>query len=75
MAALRRSTISFGVPFGANSAYQAGNVSAAKDEVIMELDLYRGQFWAEFDAFIPGTPRFDIAGVHSSGIPALRRPS
>jgi lysophospholipase len=24
----------------------------------MEHDRYRGQFWAAFDAFVPGTPLF-----------------
>ncbi len=33
-------------------------VAGAKHEVMMELDLYRSQFWAAFDAFIPGTPAF-----------------
>jgi hypothetical protein len=22
----------------------------------MERDIYRGQFWAAFDAFVPGSP-------------------
>jgi len=30
----------------------------AKHELLQELDLYRGQFWAAFDAFVPGTPRY-----------------
>lgn len=30
-------------------------VPGAKHEVMMELDLYRSQFWAAFDAFIPGS--------------------
>jgi len=25
---------------------------------LQELDVYRGQFWAAFDAFVPGTPRY-----------------
>ncbi len=33
-------------------------VAGARHEVMMELDLYRSQFWAAFDAFIPGTPAF-----------------
>jgi lysophospholipase len=33
-------------------------VPGAQHEVMMELNLYRGQFWAAFDAFIPGTPSF-----------------
>jgi lysophospholipase len=31
---------------------------AAKHEVLMEQDLMRSQFWAAFDAYIPGTPLF-----------------
>jgi len=30
----------------------------AKHEILQEQDLYRGQFWAAFDAFVPGTPRY-----------------
>jgi lysophospholipase len=30
----------------------------AKHEVLMEQDIFRGQFWAAFDAFVPGTPLF-----------------
>src|SRR5215470_6605423 len=33
-------------------------VAGSKHEVMMELDVYRSQFWAAFDAFIPGTPAF-----------------
>jgi lysophospholipase len=33
-------------------------VPGARHEVMMELDVYRSQFWAAFDAFIPGTPAF-----------------
>src|SRR5215468_7690554 len=33
-------------------------VPGSKHEVMMELDVYRSQFWAAFDAFIPGTPAF-----------------
>lgn len=33
-------------------------VPGAKHEVLMEQDLFRGQFWAAFDAFVPGTPAF-----------------
>jgi lysophospholipase len=33
-------------------------VAGAQHEVMMELNLYRSQFWAAFDAFIPGTPAF-----------------
>lgn len=31
-------------------------VPAAQHEILMERDLFRAQFWAAFDAFIPGTP-------------------
>lgn len=30
----------------------------AKHELLMEQDRFRGQFWAAFDAFVPGTPLF-----------------
>ncbi|MFN3659315.1 MAG: alpha/beta hydrolase [Pseudolabrys sp.] len=30
----------------------------AKHEILQEQDHYRDQFWAAFDAFIPGTPRY-----------------
>jgi len=33
-------------------------VSGAKHELLQELDVYRSQFWAAFDAFVPGTPRY-----------------
>jgi lysophospholipase len=31
---------------------------AAKHEILMEQDVLRSQFWAAFDAYIPGTPLF-----------------
>ncbi|HVZ51073.1 MAG TPA: alpha/beta hydrolase [Pseudolabrys sp.] len=30
----------------------------AKHEILQEQDHYRDQFWAAFDAFVPGTPRY-----------------
>lgn len=33
-------------------------VAGAKHELMMEQDRYRVQFWAAFDAFVPGTPLF-----------------
>ena len=30
----------------------------AKHEILMEQDRLRGQFWAAFDAFVPGTPLY-----------------
>jgi lysophospholipase len=33
-------------------------LAGAKHEILQELDAYRGQFWAAFDAFVPGTPRY-----------------
>jgi len=33
-------------------------VVGAQHEILMEQDRYRGQFWAAFDAFVPGTPLF-----------------
>lgn len=31
-------------------------VPASRHELLMEKDIFRAQFWAAFDAFIPGTP-------------------
>jgi lysophospholipase len=33
-------------------------VPGAEHEMLMEHDRYRAQFWAAFDAFVPGTPLF-----------------
>jgi lysophospholipase len=33
-------------------------IAGAKHELMMEQDRYRAQFWAAFDAFVPGTPLF-----------------
>jgi len=33
-------------------------VAGAEHEIMMEQDQYRNQFWAAFDAFVPGTPLF-----------------
>jgi lysophospholipase len=33
-------------------------VPAARHEILMEQDRTRAQFWAAFDAFVPGTPLF-----------------
>ncbi len=33
-------------------------IAGARHELIMEQDRYRAQFWAAFDAFVPGTPVF-----------------
>ena len=33
-------------------------LAGAKHEILQEQDHYRAQFWAAFDAFIPGTPRY-----------------
>ena len=33
-------------------------IPGAEHEMLMEHDRYRGQFWAAFDAFVPGTPLF-----------------
>ena len=32
--------------------------TALKHEILQEQDRYRLQFWAAFDAFVPGTPLF-----------------
>jgi lysophospholipase len=33
-------------------------IAGAKHEILQEQDRFRGQFWAAFDAFVPGTPLF-----------------
>lgn len=33
-------------------------IAGARHEILMERDIYREQFWAAFDAFVPGTPVF-----------------
>jgi lysophospholipase len=33
-------------------------LAGSKHEILQEQDHYRAQFWAAFDAFVPGTPRF-----------------
>jgi lysophospholipase len=33
-------------------------IAGAKHEIMMEQDRYRTQFWAAFDAFVPGTPLY-----------------
>jgi lysophospholipase len=33
-------------------------VAGAKHEIMMEQDRHRVQFWAAFDAFVPGTPLY-----------------
>jgi len=33
-------------------------IAGARHELMMEQDRYRGQFWAAFDAFVPGTPLY-----------------
>ena len=33
-------------------------VVGSKHELLMEQDRYRAQFWAAFDAFVPGTSLF-----------------
>ena len=30
-------------------------IAGAQHEILMEQDRYRTQFWAAFDAFVPGT--------------------
>jgi lysophospholipase len=42
-------------------ALRAGShlvVVGAQHELLMEQDRYRTQFWAAFDAFVPGTPLY-----------------
>ena len=40
-------------------------IPGARHEILMERDVIRGEFWAAFDAFVPGTPDplFKASGV------------
>ena len=40
-------------------------IAGSRHEILQEQDRYRGQFWAAFDAFVPGTPLLD--GVDIAG--------
>jgi lysophospholipase len=33
-------------------------IPRARHQLLMEQDRYREQFWAAFDAFVPGTPTY-----------------
>jgi lysophospholipase len=33
-------------------------LAGSRHEILQEQDQYRNQFWAAFDAFVPGTPRY-----------------
>jgi lysophospholipase len=33
-------------------------LAGSRHEILQEQDQYRGQFWAAFDAFVPGTPPY-----------------
>ena len=33
-------------------------IVGAQHEILMEQDRFRSQFWAAFDAFVPGTPLY-----------------
>ena len=33
-------------------------LAGSRHEILQEQDEYRAQFWAAFDAFVPGTPRY-----------------
>jgi lysophospholipase len=45
----------------------------ARHEILMEIDAYRDQFWAAFDAFIPGTAPGDVLPArHLQDADALR---
>jgi lysophospholipase len=40
-------------------------ISGSRHEILMERDVYRGQFWAAFDAFIPGSPQSGQSNVRA----------
>jgi lysophospholipase len=33
-------------------------LAGSRHEILQEQDQYRAQFWAAFDAFVPGTPLY-----------------
>ena len=33
-------------------------LAGSRHEILQEQDQYRNQFWAAFDAFVPGTPLY-----------------
>jgi lysophospholipase len=33
-------------------------LAGSRHEILQEQEQYRGPFWAAFDAFVPGTPRY-----------------
>jgi hypothetical protein len=45
-------------------------VVSATHELLMERDRFRSQFWAAFDAFVPGTSVFRSAGPAKNRISA-----
>jgi lysophospholipase len=61
VAAGRDSIVSNTAIEGFSMLLRAGSqlvVVGAQHELLMEQDRYRTQFWAAFDAFVPGTPLF-----------------
>jgi lysophospholipase len=61
VAAGRDAIVSNGVIEDFAMALRAGShlvVVGSQHELLMEQDRYRTQFWAAFDAFVPGTPLF-----------------
>lgn len=50
-----RATAAFAVRLRAGSHLV---IPGARHEILIEQDRYREQFWAAFDAFVPGTPLF-----------------
>ena len=41
-------------------------IAGSRHEILQEQDRYRSQFWAAFDAFVPGTPLFNVLAVSRS---------
>lgn len=42
-------------------------IEGARHEILQEAELYRAQFWAAFDAFVPGAPE----RMAAEGIPGV----
>ena len=49
-------------------------IAGSKHEILQEQDRYRAQFWAAFDAFVPGTPLFKCGWYSARWLSPSRRP-
>ena len=49
-------------------------IEGAEHEILIERDLFRDQFWAAFDAFIPGRENVDAMAVPAEAAKQERSP-